>query len=272
MGRSLVGNTARNMSLEITEGPVGFCSYCVAHQQSHPNRTSTIPHLVVSPPSFAPPLTSRNCQCGHRLDKFGHHRAACSKMGVLGKRGFPLECAAAQVCREAGGRVSTNVFVRDLDLAAFNALDNRRVEVIAEGLPLWHGAQLAIDTTLVSPLRGDGSARGRAADHSGSTLQDARRRKERDLPCARRRCRASPSGGSCRGGGRQVVGGNSPVPSWVGQGSCGFGATPLPRQSEGGVVASLELSACMQCDWSFRVSWRLARCRALGLCLRHMRC
>ena len=90
---------------------------------------------------------------------------------VLGKRGFPLECAAAQVCREAGGRVSTNVFVRDLDLAAFNALDNRRVEVIADGLPLWYGAQLAIDTTLVvSPLRGDGSARGRAADHSGSAF------------------------------------------------------------------------------------------------------
>ena len=81
---------------------------------------------------------------------------------MLGKRGFPLECAAAQVCREAGGRVSTNVFVRDLDLAAFNAMDNRRVEVIADGLNLWHGAQLAIDTTLVSPLRGDGSARGRA--------------------------------------------------------------------------------------------------------------
>ena len=92
-----------------------------------------------------------------------------------------MECAAAQVCREAGGRASTNVFVRDLDLAAFNALDNRRVEVIADGLPLWHGAQLAIDTTLVSPLRGDGSARGRAADHSGSALQ-ARRRKERTYP------------------------------------------------------------------------------------------
>ena len=83
-----------------------------------------------------------------------------------------MGCAAAQVCKEAGGRVSTNVFVRDLDLAAFNALDNRRVEVIADGFPLWHGAPLAIDTTLVSPLRGDGSARGRAADHSGSALQD----------------------------------------------------------------------------------------------------
>ena len=31
---------------------------------------------------------------------------------MLGKRGFPLECAAAQVCREAGARVASNVFVR----------------------------------------------------------------------------------------------------------------------------------------------------------------
>ena len=86
------------------------------------------------------------------------------------------------MCREAGGRVSTNVFIRDLDLAEFNAMDNRRVEVIADGLALWQGARLAVDTTLVSLLRGHGSARGRAADHSGSALNDARRRKERTNP------------------------------------------------------------------------------------------
>ena len=33
-----------------------------------------------------------------------------------------------------------------------------------------------------------------------------------------------------------MVGGDSPVPSGVGQGSCGFCATPPPRQSEGGVL------------------------------------
>ena len=32
-----------------------------------------------------------------------------------------------------------------------------------DGLSLWHGAQLAVDTTVVSPLHGDGSARGQAA-------------------------------------------------------------------------------------------------------------
>ena len=100
----------------------------------------------------------------------------------LGRRGFALEVAAAQVCREAGPRVSTNQFVRDLDLGEFNGLDGRRLEVIADGLSLWRGAQLAIDTTLVSPLHRDGTARRGAADRNGVTLDAARRKKERAYP------------------------------------------------------------------------------------------
>ena len=41
------------------------------------------------------------CGCG----------AACSRTGVLGRRGFALESALARDCREAGGRVATNLFV-----------------------------------------------------------------------------------------------------------------------------------------------------------------
>ena len=41
---------------------------------------------------------------------------------MLGTRGFPLERAAAQVCREASGRVPVDRFARDLDLAAFNSI------------------------------------------------------------------------------------------------------------------------------------------------------
>ena len=89
-----------------------------------------------------------------------------------------MSVLAAQICREAGARVTTNVHVRDMDLAVFNNLDGRRLEVVADGLTLWHGAQLAIDTTLVSPLHRDGSARARATDHNGAVLVEARRRKE----------------------------------------------------------------------------------------------
>ena len=45
----------------------------------------------------------------------------------------------ARICREAGARVSAIVFLRDLDLP-IGAVD-----------PVFHGAQLAIDATLVSP-------------------------------------------------------------------------------------------------------------------------
>ena len=65
--------------------------------------------------------------------------------------------------QEAGARVTTNSFIRDFDLGEFKRLDGWRMEVIAEGLSLWQGAQLAVNTTLVSPLHRDGSARGAAS-------------------------------------------------------------------------------------------------------------
>ena len=85
-------------------------------------------------------------------------------------------------CREAGARVTTNVLVRDLDLGVPEASGGRRLEVVADGLPLFGGAQLAVDTTLVSALHCDGSARAGAAHRDGVALEVARRRKERTYP------------------------------------------------------------------------------------------
>ena len=128
------------------------------------------------------PLTARNCRCSHHLDVFGHHRAACARAGVLSRRGFALESVIARVCREAGGRVTTNVLLLDLDLEIADRTDARRLEVAVDGLPLFGGAQLAIDATIVSPLRGDGSARRRSSGEDGVALTAARRRKERRYP------------------------------------------------------------------------------------------
>ena len=72
-----------------------------------------------------------------------------------------------------------NVFVRDLDIAIPGVMDNRRLEVVADGLPLFHGAQLAVDTTM-SPLKRDGSACPRTVD--GAALARARQRKEATYP------------------------------------------------------------------------------------------
>ena len=88
-------------------------------------------------------------------------------------------CGLHLINREGGARVSTNVHVRDMDIFAPEVHDGRRTEIIAEGLPLFGGAQLAVDTTLVPAHHCDGSARARAARVDGIALEAARRRKER---------------------------------------------------------------------------------------------
>ena len=60
-----------------------------------------------------------------------------------------------------------------------NPTNARRLEIVVECLTIFDGAQLAIDTTMVSPFQLDGTARRRAADHNGAALDDARKRKER---------------------------------------------------------------------------------------------
>ena len=90
------------------------------------------------------PLSSATCWCGQPFDSRGHHRGACAHAGVLGRRGFPLESCVARMCREAGARVSQNIRVQDMDLLPVPRVDNRRLEVVADGLPLFHGAQLVV--------------------------------------------------------------------------------------------------------------------------------
>ena len=57
--------------------------------------------------------------------------------------------------------------------------DARRIEVVCNGLPLWHGAQLAVDATLVSPVTRDGRPHDGADHHPGWAVRNAARRKRR---------------------------------------------------------------------------------------------
>ena len=77
--------------------------------------------------------------------------------------------------------MTTNVLVLDLDLPLPVVADNRRLEVVADGLPIFGGSQLALDTTLVCALHCDGSPHTGAADMDGVVLR-AGRRKERRYP------------------------------------------------------------------------------------------
>ena len=54
----------------------------------------------------------------------------------LGSRGFAVKSAASRACREAGGRVSSSIRIQDMGIVAPNLLDERRVEVLVDGLPL----------------------------------------------------------------------------------------------------------------------------------------
>ena len=69
--------------------------------------------------------------------------------------------------------------------------DERRIEVIANGLPLWGGVQLAVDTTLVSPLTAAGMPRRDSGHTAGAALCVAERAKARTYPkpASGRRCR-----------------------------------------------------------------------------------
>ena len=108
----------------------------------------TVPELAVGSAPFRMllhrrlrlplPLAPARNRCLRTLDVLGDHVAACPRSGTSRQRGGPLERAAARVCREAGAAVATNVLVRDLNLQA---------EVIANGLFLRGGSQLAVDTT-----------------------------------------------------------------------------------------------------------------------------
>ena len=129
------------------------------------------------------PFSVRRCSCSRLLDSYGHHRAACSTVGVLSRRGFAVENAVVQVCREGGARVSTNIFLRDLDLDLKHAsMDGRRLEVVAEGLSLFGGSQLALDAILVSALHANGIHRRNADRTDGIALREARRHKEKTHP------------------------------------------------------------------------------------------
>ena len=95
---------------------------------------------------------------------------------MLQTRAVPLERMWRKVCREAGGRIRSGT-LRDLNLGSVLPTDERRVECVVDDLPLPHGDQVAVDCTLVSPLKRSGRARPRAHREDGAALEDSRKRK-----------------------------------------------------------------------------------------------
>ena len=131
------------------------------------------------------PLCAAQCNgraCRKALDQLGDHRAACPLSGRLKRRSRPLERIWARVFREAGARVVEDVLLRNTSLPGIQGHDGRRVEILATGLPLHRGVPLAVDATLVSPLRADGRPCPRAAEADGVAIQRGERAKRATYP------------------------------------------------------------------------------------------
>ena len=102
----------------------------------------------------------RVCRCGGELDILGDHRAAYAT---------------------ARRTIATDVFLRDLNLR-LPITDARRLEVVANGLPSFHGAQVAVDVTLVCPIQRDACPRPGAEAEPGLAISQAEERKRRTYP------------------------------------------------------------------------------------------
>ena len=98
-----------------------------------------------------------------------------------------------------------NAVARSVRLADMNLpvpANARRIEIVRNGLPLWHEAQLAVDTTRVSPVTHArhslaSASRGGRLTRLGLALQLARRRERRDTASSCRARRAASCGVHC---------------------------------------------------------------------------
>ena len=121
------------------------------------------------------PLAPGHSHCG-QPDPLGDHRAACATAGA--GPGDPASEGAGPCLPRGGGpsRPEQNVRLADMNIDA-PVQDARRIEVVCNGLPLWHGAQLAVDATIVSLVGRTREPRAGADAQPAVALDQAAQRK-----------------------------------------------------------------------------------------------
>ena len=129
--------------------------------------SSTASFLVFRKLRLLLSLTTRWCVCGRFLANLGHHRAACSVEGILGRRGFPFGFGDSN-----RPLLRMNVSVRDRCVGQ-QAVGCRR----GRGLSLqWrfvgHGHNSG------QPIQRDGTPRPRTQDVNVVALQHSQRNRE----------------------------------------------------------------------------------------------
>ena len=125
-------------------------------------------------------LSDSNCPgCSQSLDPQGFHLLTCPISGRLGARSKPLERTWAQIAREAGARVRPEVLIASLNAFAARPGDQRHIDFVAYGLPIYGGLPLCCDPTLRSPLEVDGAPRLGTVEDGEALLRNAEADKRR---------------------------------------------------------------------------------------------
>ena len=121
---------------------------------------------------FPLPLSARLCRCGRPLDLCATIGLRVLWQGFLGEGVSPWSA-----------RVRTNqCHGPGHGLAPSSSIGWQKTGSCCRRSPLYRGAQLAIDTTLVAVLKRDGTPRTGADRTKGVALASARQRKERTYP------------------------------------------------------------------------------------------
>ena len=115
-------------------------------------------------------ITEARCVCG-ALDCRGQHRGVCHVLAFVHAHLQPKR-TFARLCREAGATVRLNAILWDMNINV-PAADEWAIEVLASGLEMNHGAQLAVDITVRSAVTSCGRARLNPVTVDGAVLVEA---------------------------------------------------------------------------------------------------
>ena len=125
--------------------------------------TSPLPHAGPRENEVASARVRGQVRVRGRFGQLGASPCCVSEVRKTAHQSFlGPEKTLARICREAGATVRCNAKLRDMDIAV-SAQDKRAIEVLALGLPLHHGAQLAVNVTFPCFLTANSEAHPNAA-------------------------------------------------------------------------------------------------------------
>ena len=101
--------------------------------------------------------------CHSYVDGHGHHRLCCGRTGRTNWRHRGLINVWRQIFFEAGGCIPDRNVERMLRTTnvPVTRYDDRRLDLLAPGLRIFHGRPLFVDVTVVTPISAKGQPRSR---------------------------------------------------------------------------------------------------------------